>query len=317
LKKPHLIFLLFLFASGQLAAQSIALISDLNGRYGSTSYDDRVGAAMETIIRMQPDLVISTGDMVAGQKQPRLDQARLDAMWRGFNRVVTDPLAKAGIPFVVTAGNHDGSGYPEFTLEQERFAAQWTRRAPEMEILPGSQWPRRYAARMGNLLLLTFDGTRPGALPESERAFVADMLQTYSTAADATLVFSHLPMWPLSKGRESEIIDDPKLLALLHQHGVAAYISGHHHVFYPGVDAAGMVHLAVGALGGNARTSVGRRTRQPFSFAVLELVDGMISIRSLAAPDFVSEVPAGLLPASVDGPLGTLKRLDGPVALQR
>jgi len=246
---PRLCCLLLLLLSEGTAAQSIALISDLNGRYGNTSYDSRVNDAIETVIRLQPELVISTGDMVAGQKQPSLDQDRLDRMWAGFNLAITDPLARAGIPFAITPGNHDGPGYPEFALERSRFEAQWASRTPEIEVLPGSEWPRRYAARLGGILLATFDGTRPGKLPEDEFLFVECMLHTYSGSAEVTLVFSHLPMWPLAQGREHEILDDPALLELFHANGVDVYISGHHHVFFAGLDPAGMVHLSVGALG--------------------------------------------------------------------
>jgi hypothetical protein len=309
---PRLCCFLLLLLSDGIQAQSIALISDLNGRYGNTAYNSRVNDAIETVIRMQPELVISTGDMVAGQKQPRLDQDRLDRMWAGFNLAVTDPLARAGIPFAITPGNHDGSAFPEFALERERFEAQWATRAPEIEVLPGSEWPRRYAARMGGLLLVAFDGTRPGKLPQSEFLFVEHMLQANGTAAEVTLVFSHLPMWPLAQQREHEILDDPALLELLHANGVDVYISGHHHVYFAGIDSAGMVHLSVGALGGNARKMVDHQTRQPFSFAVLDLANGQTSVRSFAAPGFTAAVPATLLPETISGPLGLLTRLNGP-----
>ena len=51
----------------------VAVISDINGRYGATAYHPRVAVAMQRIIALEPDLVISTGDMVAGQRarQPR------------------------------------------------------------------------------------------------------------------------------------------------------------------------------------------------------------------------------------------------------
>ena len=308
--------LLLVLSSESLAAESITLISDLNGRYGSNSYDSRVADAIETIIRLQPDLVICTGDMVAGQQQPRLDADWLDRMWRGFSHSVANPLTREGIPMLVTPGNHDGSGFPEFALEQERFAVEWGPRTPELDILPGSEWPRRYAARMGTVLLLSFDGTRPGALPEAERLFVADMLHKYGKAASATLVYSHLPMWPLTKRREHEIIDDPALLALLHQNGVDVYASGHHHAFFAGTDDAGMVHVGNGALGGNARAFSGKKQRQPFSFTILTLADGAVSITSRAAPGFDKAVPASALPATITGPLGILRRIDGPVRLR-
>jgi hypothetical protein len=303
--------------SGSLGAQSIVLVSDLNSRYGSTSYDSRVGDAIETIIQLQPELVISTGDMVAGQQQPRLDSDWLDRMWRSFNLTVSDPLNRSGIPLLVTPGNHDGSGFPEYALEQDRFDAQWGLRVPELELLPGSEWPRRYAARMGTVLLLAFDGTRPGNLTENELLFVTRMLEQYGGAASATLVFSHLPMWPLTRRREHEVIDDPALLSLLHQHGVDVYASGHHHAFFAGTDDAGMVHLGNGALGGNARAFSGEKRRQPYSFTILTLAEGMVVISSRAAPGFHEEVPWAKLPATVKGPLGTLHRIDGPVPLRR
>ena len=302
--------------SGILHAQSIVLVSDINSRYGSTSYDSRVTDAVEAIIQLQPTLVISTGDMVAGQQQPRLDSDWLDRMWRGFNQTVSDPLSRSGVPLLVTPGNHDGSSYPGYALERDRFDEQWRSRTPELELLPGSEWPRRYAARMGTLLLLAFDGTRPGALPPDELLFVARILEQYGHTASATLVFSHLPMWPLSKGREREIIDDAALLELLHQHGVDIYASGHHHAFFAGIDDAGMVHLGNGALGGNARAFSGDNQRQPHSFTVLTLTEGMSVITSRAAPEFQTEVPMARLPATIEGRLGVLRRIDGPVPLR-
>jgi len=85
--------------------KKIVLISDINGSYGSTNYNKRVNKAVEVIIGLQPGLVISAGDMVAGQKQPLLDQANLDRMWASFKQVVADPLKEAGIDFIVSPGN--------------------------------------------------------------------------------------------------------------------------------------------------------------------------------------------------------------------
>ena len=288
----------------------------MNGRYGSMTYDSRVPVAIEKIGEMDPDLVVCTGDMVAGQKQPGLDADRLDQMWRGFNRTIADPLKRRGIPFFVTPGNHDGSGFPEFALEREHFEIQWAPRVPEVEMLVGSEWPRRYAARVGDELLIAFDGTVPGALSEDEFRFVEKMLHVYGKGPEATIVFSHLPMWPLTSGREHEIIDDPALLELLHDNGVDVYASGHHHAFFAGTDDAGMVHLGLGALGGNARPFSGKKQRQPFSFSVLTLSNGMVDIASRAAPDFDAEVPVSELPATIEGPLGVLRRMDAPVRLR-
>ena len=53
----------------------VAVISDLNGSYGSTAYAKEVARAVERIIDLRPDLVISTGDMVAGQRRPHLSRS--------------------------------------------------------------------------------------------------------------------------------------------------------------------------------------------------------------------------------------------------
>ena len=146
--------------------------------------------------------------------------------------------------------------------------------------------------------------------------FIQQMLQTHGVPAALTIVFSHLPMWPLATGREQEIIDDPELLALLHGSGVDIYVSGHHHVFYAGTDQHNMIHLGLGALGGNARSFSGSPDRQPHSFATLDIGAQGITVKSYAAPAFNSAVPTGKLPEFIKGPLGTLLRMDGPVRLR-
>ena len=92
--------------------------------------------AIARILELAPDLVICTGDMVAGQQaSPKLTEPQLMAMWSAFHATVTDPLKAAGIPLLVTPGNHDASAYPGFELERKVFDTTWTKRAPEIESL--------------------------------------------------------------------------------------------------------------------------------------------------------------------------------------
>jgi len=97
---------------------------------------------------------------------------------------------------------------------------------------------------------------------------------------------------------------------------VDVYASGHHHAFFAGTDEAGMLHLGLGALGGNARAFSGGRTRQPFSFALLNVAEDEVSVVARIAPDFADNLPTEQLPATVSGPLGSLRRLDGPARLR-
>ena len=302
--------MLLIIFSTPVFAERIIVISDINGSYGSTNYNKRVSKAVEAIIDLKPGLVISAGDMVAGQKQPLLDQAQLDRMWESFNLVVTDPLKEAGIDFIISPGNHDASAFPGFELEQERFKAQWATRLPGMPLLDGSDWPRRYALWLGKTLIISIDGTRPGRLQNADLELLKTTLEHEASSAQSILLVSHLPQWPFAQGRENDIITDPALSTLLAQHDVDFIISGHHHVFYPGIDDNGVKHLAVGPLGGNARKFVGQSGREPFSFVVLETCAEGYRISAKKAPGFTEEIPFSILPGKIKSKRGFLQRLD-------
>lgn len=302
--------LLLVIFSSPVLAQKIVVISDINGRYGSTDYSPRVTRAIQVIIDMKPDIVIGAGDMVAGQKQPLLDQTRLDAMWASFNQLVADPLKHAGIRFVISPGNHDGSALPGFELERERFNAQWSNRQPDLPLLEGSDWPRRYAFWLNDILIISIDGTRPGRLQDADLSLLRNSLKRESARSESVIIVSHLPQWPFSQGRERDVIADTELTALLSHYEVGFFISGHHHVFYPGTDNTGVNHLSVGPLGGNARKFIGQSTREPFSFVVIDFCETGFNLSARAAPDFSQEISLSSLPMKIQGANGFLKRLD-------
>jgi len=302
--------ILLIIFSTPVFAEKIVVVSDINSSYGSTTYHKRVSKAVDAIIDLKPDLVIGAGDMVAGQKQPLLDQAHLDRMWASFNDVVVDPLKEAGIDFIISPGNHDASAFPGFELEQERFKAHWINRLPGLPLLDGSDWPRRYALWLGKTLIISIDGTRPGRLQNADLELLKTTLEREGSNAQFILVVSHLPQWPFAQGRENDIITDPALSTLLAKHDVDFIISGHHHVFYPGIDDSGVKHLAVGPLGGNARKFVGQSGREPFSFVVLDTCAEGYRISAKRAPGFTEEIPFSSLPAKIMSKRGFLQRLD-------
>ena len=285
------------------------MISDVNGSYGSTEYNPRVQRAVERIRDMQPDLVISAGDMVAGQKQPSLDESRLAAMWASFHALVSDPLKASNIDFVVSAGNHDGSALPGFERERNMFRAQWNDRRPHAHLLTGSDWPRRYAFWLNDILVIIIDGSRAGALGKADHELLRTALSEGSEA-QFTMVVSHLPAWPLAQGREHETINDPVLSALIRQGKIQFLVSGHHHVFYPGRDGFGMMHFAAGPLGGNARRIVGQDERAAFSFMVLDICGQSWHVSALKAPEFTDEVDIGNLPSRLGSGQELLIRAD-------
>lgn len=272
----------------------IAVLSDLNSRYGSVTYSKAVHAATEALVqRIRPDLVLVTGDMVAGQKAG-VDHA---AMWGAFHSAVTDPLVAAGIPVMPAPGNHDAA--PGFAVDRAEYVEQWIdpARLPDVEFLDRSHYPLYYSFEVRGVFFAALDATAVGHLSAAQRTWLDGELS--ATRAEAKIVFGHLPNHPFSIHREREILDDPELEELLARHRVDAYVSGHHHAYYPG--AVGDVrHVAMPCLGSGARRLLGERER---STAALLLVgiDGkdIVTLEALPAPDFVESVGRETLPSRV------------------
>lgn len=287
----------------------IAVISDLNGSYGSTTYDPAVTDAVATILARRPDLVISTGDMVAGQRaDPKLTASELAAMWDAFHAVVSDPIADAGLPLLVTPGNHDASAYPGYEVERDASAAAWAGRAPGITALDTADWPFRGAWSLQGVLLVGIDATRAGPLPESDLDWLRSMLTREGPKHRTVILFGHVPLMPFTQGRETEILDDPALFALAQETGVDLWLSGHQHAFYSGM-AGGILFVAQGALGDGPRKLIGEADRSPQSFTWIEIAeDGAISVAAYPAPGFAEPLPMERLPAT----LGT-----GPYQLTR
>lgn len=292
--------------SGPAEPLKVVVLSDLNGSYGSTTYDASVSAAVDAVLALGPDLVLSTGDMVAGQ------QAGLDysAMWQGFHATVSDPLAAAAVPFAVSPGNHDASGYPAYVEERTEYAAQWMPRKPEVAYLDDTAFPWRYSFSMGPALFVSLDDTTVGALSEEQMVWLDEQL-TAGSDFEVKIVFGHIPLWAFAQGREDEIIGDPDLEALLEEHQVTAFISGHHHAFYPGRRGA-IRHVGMACLGGGPRALVGDDAPAPRAFAVLEIdpLEGLVSVEALREPDFLEPIDRSSLPESISVADVTLIRDD-------
>lgn len=272
----------------------VIVVSDLNDSYGSTTYSAAVHDAVAAIVARAPDLVLSTGDMVAGQ------QAGLDypAMWAGFHAAVSDELAAAGLPFAVSPGNHDASGYPAFAGERELFVAEWTDRKPALEFVDDSGYPLRYSFTAGAALFVALDSTTVGALDAEQMQWLDGQLGR--SDAPTKIVFGHVPLVPFAVGREDEIIGDPALEAMLEQHGVTMFISGHHHVYYPGRRGT-LRHVSMACLGSGPRAWIGTNTTSPRAMLELEIdeVGAITVLEGLSGPAFDTPIPRTDLPASL------------------
>jgi 3',5'-cyclic AMP phosphodiesterase CpdA len=284
----------------------VAVISDLNGSYGSTDYSPRVAVAVSRIIALKPDLVISTGDMVAGQRRPVLTEPQVRAMWAAFHAEVTNPLRRAGIPLAVTPGNHDASAYGGFEEERRVFAEEWQANKPAFDYVDDQNYPFFYAFRLHGTTFVSLDATVLGPL----RGDQAARLREVAAGADKVIAFSHLPLWPFAIERESEVIGDAKLHALFRELDLDLHLSGHHHAFYPGWKD-GIAYVSQACLGGGPRRLIGTTRRSSYAITVVDVSerDGLI-IRAFEGNLFDETVDWADLPTKLSHEGSNLIRLD-------
>ncbi|WP_233128521.1 metallophosphoesterase [Synechococcus sp. 8F6] len=245
----------------------LVAISDLNSSYGSTSYLPEVLRAVELIPSWKPDLVLCGGDMVAGQKQG-LSRVHLSAMWASFHRQLLAPLRRAGLPVAITMGNHDASsarsgGRYAFELDRQEAERYW--RGQEdglgLSFVDASRFPFAYSVRQHNLFLLVWDASS-ATVPAEQVAWAERQLSSPAAqSARLRLVLGHLPFYAVGQGRDTPgnvLQQSDALRQLLERTGAHAYISGHHHAYFPG--RVGQLDLLnLGALGSGPR----RRLQDP------------------------------------------------------
>lgn len=275
---------------------SVAIVADMNSSYGSTTYLNAVKKATRFITeRLKPDVVLSAGDMVAGQKSG-LDYR---AMWSAFHSTVTDKIRNAGIPFAPTPGNHDASGYAAYQNERDIYVDEWEKKRPSVNFVEDTYYPLRYAFRVGPALFISLDDTTVGPLGDPQMMWLETVLENNETAP-VKVVYGHLPLWGFAQGRADEIIGDDDLETLLEKHDVDLFVSGHHHAYYPG--KRGKIRmLSMACLGTGSRKLLGGRRASGRSVAVFTYDRrGIRAIDAYEAPGFNQIVPRTSLPKSID-----------------
>lgn len=287
------------------APYTVAVVSDLNGSYGSTRYAENVHATVDWLTGdLAPDLVVSTGDHVAGQKRG-LDYA---AMWDAFHRAVTERLAEAGIPFAPTPGNHDASAAPQFDRERNRYLREWRERRPDVQFVDDAHYPLRYAYRAGPALFVSMDATMPGRLSDEQFDWLREVLNRGGAAgtnrdvaesATYKIVYGHLPLVPFAETKRDEAIKSERLETLFRETGVDVVLSGHHHAYYPG--RRGDLRLVgLGCLGAGPRRLIGAEERSRKSAVVMTLhADGTVDIEGRAGPAMQERIKRETLPRSI------------------
>jgi 3',5'-cyclic AMP phosphodiesterase CpdA len=311
MKHLNLFLILLLWVAATFAEVRVVVISDLNGSYGTTDYRADVDRAVERIVQMKPDLVISTGDMIAGQRlSPLLGQADLRRMWSAFHEHVTLPLYDSGLPLAVTPGNHDASAYGDFHLEREIFVNTWRDNKPNLNFVDDAHYPLYYAFEVRNVLFVSLDVTVNGSLNPRQKTWLRELFKDHGGRYLHKIVFSHLPLWPFAQKRENGAMFDEELEKILQDNRVGLYLSGHHHAYYPGFKD-GIRYISQACLGAGPRKLIGNKAVSARSITLIGIpAEGHPRVQALSGKRFDQPVDIRSLPESIVSRRATLIRED-------
>lgn len=305
----------------------LAIISDLNSNYGSTDYLPEVITGMKLLPDWQPDLVICGGDMVAGQSLD-LSASEIEAMWAAFDTKILAPVRSAGLPFALTIGNHDASGYQEngpsgkqfvYVLDRQETAKYWEGHQSDTDLafVEASGFPFYYSFTNKDIFYLTWDASSANVPPE--QVAWADKALSSPAAQNAKLriVLGHLPMYAVSQKRDrpGEYLNGAdELHQLLERHNVHTYISGHDHAYFPG-QVGNLNTLNLGALGSGPKSLLATTTAP---FQTLTIMDVFLATASTVYTTYnmntMEVVNPQALPRQIVGPTGRELRQDVTVA---
>jgi Calcineurin-like phosphoesterase len=299
----------------------LAVISDLNSAYGSTSYEPEVTTGIQLLPFWQPDLVLCAGDMVAGQK-PSLTVAQLQAMWAAFDQTVAAPLRQFSLPLGFTIGNHDASSAMgiggQFLFQQERDLAHRYWNDPEhdsgIQFVDRFEFPFYYSFKYRDIFFLSWDGSS-SRIPDHKLAWVEQALASpEAQQAKLRIVIGHLPLYGIAVGRDEpgEVMDQAdSLRALLEKYQVHTYISGHHHAYYP-AHKGQLQLLHTGILGSGPRPLIAGEAAPRKTLTLVDINFDTPELTSYTTFDMktLKPVPLNELPQSLMGHNGMVLRRD-------
>ena len=267
----------------------IAVISDINASYGTIGYPPNVKRAVQHIVQGGYDFVLSSGDLVAGQKKG-LDY---EGMWKAFHYQVDDVFFDNNLEFIFAPGNHDASAFPQYAAERYYYQKAFENRRPKSPLLPGSQFPFYYGVIIRDVRVIALDITRPISNNDPQLDWLESVLQT-DLNPRATIVLAHLPLSPVNIGQFYETAGSTRLLSLLQKTPKTIYISGHHHIFYPG-HIGELRTVAMPALGYGARKLLGA----PAVGGYVQIIippEGQPRVIALVSPTFTRMINVETLP---------------------
>lgn len=199
-----------------------AVVSDRTGGHRAQVFSQ----AVERLNLMQPEFVLSVGDLIEGYNK---DKDKVAQQWREFQGYVS----QLQMPFFYVPGNHDVSNPEQERLWQEKFGRRY------------------YHFVYKNVLFLLLCADDPssklGQIGEEQIAWVKKTLEAYK-AVRWTIVALHRPMWTQPELDKNGWLDVEKAL----EGRPYTVFAGHIHVYRKFV-RQGMNYYQLATTGGASR----------------------------------------------------------------
>lgn len=299
----------------------LMVISDLNSAYGSTDYDPEVDKGIALAPFWKPDMVVCSGDMVAGQS-PTLSEAQIKAMWAAFDDHVAAPLRRAKLPFGFTIGNHDASsavgvkGNFLFQKERDLASSYWNdpTHDPGVKFVDKFEFPFYYTFEYKDIFFIVWDGSS-SRIPKDKLQWVEKTLASpKAQAAKMRILIGHLPLYSVAIGRNDpgDVMDNAdQLREMLERYKVHTYISGHHHSYYP-AHKGRLQLLHTGILGSGARPLIDAKIRPWKALTIIDINFNSPELTTYTTYDIrtLQQIKNEQLPRFIAGHNGILLRRD-------
>jgi len=294
----------------------IAVISDLNSSYGSTTYHPDVAATLKELDSIKPDLILCAGDMVAGQKK-NLTAANIAEMWQSFKLTILSPVTKMGIPFAFTVGNHDAS--PTYSTDREMAKQFWieNKKALSLNFVDDQHFPFFFSYIKNDVFFISWDAAGSAVKPEVYEWMKLQLQSKAAKKAKLRILLGHLPLYAIvdSKNKAGEVLANTKATSdFFIENGVDLYISGHQHAYYPS-QMNGLRLLNAGCIGEGPRQLIGDQTPATRAYTLIDIP--LRSAQKFTYKTFVpnqhKEIALHQLPDSVIGFNGISKRERAPI----
>jgi hypothetical protein len=184
-----------------------------------------------------------------------------------------------------------------FSRERQAASAYWTANQPPLTVLAGGGYPFDYSFTQAvrspagpggdepasDLFVVILDASSASVTSDQRAWLAAQLSSAEAVAAAARIVVGHLPLVPVSQGRDSPgeyVFQGVELGEVLADGEVDLYVSGHHAAYYAG-RLNGLELLFAGGIGGRRLVGSSREPRSTVTVVDIWLGD------STSEPTFV------------------------------